>query len=185
MKTKIVLVSVLFILSSVLGVNALYSAEPTNSATTTLNIKLNPIQTITVGQPSVDLLYATTENYLDGVSSKKQVGHLTVFSTGGFIVNVNSVDEFFQNPTNNSAEPIAVSDVTVKATKGEVSYEAQLSKTGTELISSDTGGNSLKYDVVYDNTAGAGKYLVSHFDKNAGAAQNIFTTTVTYTIAAK
>ena len=54
MKTKNVIVSVLVIISSILGVSAVYSAEPIK-AEVTLNIKLNPIQTITVNHTSLDI----------------------------------------------------------------------------------------------------------------------------------
>lgn len=64
MKTKNVIVSVLVIISSILGVSAVYSAEPIK-AEVTLNIKLNPIQTITVKHTSVNIEYGTSDKYLN------------------------------------------------------------------------------------------------------------------------
>ena len=64
---------------------------PTNSDQVTVNIKFQPIQSIVVNPVSetVDLVYAEKEDYNNGVY-KTIADHLTVFSTGGFVVNVKS-----------------------------------------------------------------------------------------------
>ena len=186
MKTKFALLSVLLILSSVLGVSALYSAEPTNSATTTLNIKLNPIQTITVNPDAdhkkVELIYTTEDDYNEGVTEVR-TKHLKVFSTGGFQVKVES-GEFLSNGTTN----IKASDITVLATpsvvgKGEntTASAVSLGTTKKTLITSGIGGRNLEYDITYDNTGIEEDAYINLYKANV---DNTFTTTVTYTIAA-
>lgn len=185
MKTKIALVSVLFIISSVLGVNAVYSAGPTE-ANVTLNIKLNPIQTITVNPDAdhkkVELIYTTEDDYNDGVIVVR-TKHLKVFSTGGFQVKVKS-GEFLSNGI--ATSNIAASDVTVKATASGHTIVNSVSEPvalGTEkpFITSTQGGRSLEYDVTYNNELGKNDAYINHYQLKGN---NTFTTTVTYTIAA-
>src|SRR5690554_515498 len=112
MKTKNILVLAALIFSSILNVNELFALSPTDDVT--LNIVLNPIQSIVVNSATdhkaVDLVYTTMKDYNDGVSKTKG-RHLTVFSTGGFEVKVSS-GEFLTNGTTD----IDASDVTVLAT---------------------------------------------------------------------
>lgn len=90
MKTKIstLLVAALMIL----GTNAVKADEGNTTTTSTstsgdvtLNIKLKMVQEIKVNHNEVNLVYETRDNYAKGVPSE-QAKHLTVFSTGGFIV---------------------------------------------------------------------------------------------------
>jgi len=181
MKTKHVLVTILVIISSILGVSAVYSAGPANTADVTLNIKLNPIQTITVNHAVVNIEYKLEEHYKTGLISD-QKDHLTLFSTGAFQVNVSS-DIHLKN----SAEvTIDATDVTVTATNGtDNSLENSVGAVplgGDEvLITSATGGRDLNYDVTYNNKTGTEDKYLNLYDKDEN---NIFTTKVTYTIVA-
>lgn len=187
MKTKNILVLAALIFSSILNVNGLFAESPTDN-NVTLNIVLNPIQSIVVNpvadHKTVDLVYTTMKDYNYGVSKTKEK-HLTVFSTGGFEVKVISSGEYLKNGTTE----INASDVTVLATNvtGDVTDEivTPVSLSGSEqktLISSKTGGRILKYDVTYNNTAGKNGAYLNLYKKEGGT--NTFTTTVTYTIAA-
>lgn len=66
-----------------------YSDQQPSNAETKLTNTLNPIQTITINQSSVDLLYDTDAKYKSGVTSTN-ADHFKIHSTGGFSVSVNS-----------------------------------------------------------------------------------------------
>ena len=184
MKTKNVLIVAAIIISGILNVNGVLAQTLTNSDNVTLNIKLNPIQTISVlpGEEKVDIEYTTINDYNNGVSVKRD-NHLQVFSTGGFQVKVNSA----ANLVNSLNETISASDVTVLATNGadnEVENEITepVALGGDQiLIASTTGGRNLNYNVTYNNTLGAADKYLNLYDKEAN---NVFTTEVTYTIIA-
>lgn len=62
------------------------------TAEVTLNVKLNPIQTITIGaetDKTIDLVYDSETDYAQGVEVDIP-DHLVVYSTGGFAVTVKS-----------------------------------------------------------------------------------------------
>lgn len=185
MKTKNVLVLMLIIIAGLLNVKEVKAEGPTESATLNLNIVLNPIQTITVTatQKSVDLIYKTEDNYESGVSVK-QNDHLKIFSTGGFTVSVESDG----NLSNGEGKVIESTDVTILAENG-TGNEVLNTTTGAvalggekTLITSDSGGRDLMYNVTYNNKTGTKDKYINLYKNNGG---NTFTATVTYTIAAK
>lgn len=184
MKTKNVLIAAVILISSVLSVSGVFAQTPTNSDQVTLNIKLNPIQTITVNsdQKEVNIVYSSIDDYKNGVSVT-QDDHIQVFSTGGFQVKVNSAATL----TNDKGTGINATDITVLATKGidnggENTIENAVAL-GSEqtLIASETGGRDLKYNVTYNNILGGNDKYLNLYDKDAN---NVFTTEVTYTIIA-
>lgn len=188
MKTKFALLSVLLILSSILGVSALYAQS--KSATTTLNIKLQPIQTIIVNgsQTDVDIVYNTKNKYNNGVSVT-EIDHLEVFSTGGFTVSVKS-DGNFKNTK--GEESIDAKDVLVSATQGSKSNEGSttyalatgLKTSSNNLITSTQGGRDLTFNVTYNNAAGkTDKYINKYIARDG--TESVYTAIVTYTIAAQ
>lgn len=182
---KNVLVLVLIIISCVLNIKEVKAEGPVKSATLNLNIVLNPIQTITVTatQKSVDLIYITEDNYESGVSVK-QNDHLKIFSTGGFTVSVESDG----NLSNGEGKVIESTDVTILAENGTgnevLNTTTAAVALGSEktLITSDSGGRDLMYNVTYNNKTGIKDKYINLY-KNNGV--NTFTATVTYTIAAK
>jgi hypothetical protein len=186
MKTKSFLITVLIILSGILNVNSVFAKDTNNTDdNVTLNIILNPIQTIQVNsdQKTVDIAYSEINDYRNGLSVNK-LDHLQIFSTGGFVVKVNSAEKL----TNNKGKEISASDITVLATPGTdnglVMEESEAVALGSEqktLITSKTGGRDLKYNVTYNNELGGNDNYLNLYDKDAN---NIFTTEVTYTIIA-
>src|SRR5690606_14460417 len=66
-----------------------FAANAQDTDQVALNVKLYPIQTIVVNAANVDLEYKTKTDYANGVTVS-QGDHLTVYSTGGFTVNVKS-----------------------------------------------------------------------------------------------
>ncbi|MBZ4652014.1 MAG: putative secreted protein [Proteiniphilum sp.] len=152
----------------------------------TVNIKFRPIQSIVVNpdQKTVDLLYATTANYANGVSAE-MLDHLEVFSTGGFIVQANTGEDF----TRVGGGTIPASDVILKATQGTGTSigsftNVSLSTTPTTLISATEGGTTLKYNVTYDNTTAGGSNNYINKYVYSDSPESVYTATVTYTIAA-
>ena len=177
------------ILSSILGVSALYAQS--KSATTTLNIKLQPIQTIIVNgsQTVVDIVYNTKNKYNNGVSVT-EIDHLEVFSTGGFTVSVKS-DGNFKNT--NGEEFIDAKDVLVSATQGSTNPSDESSttyapatglKTSSNNLITSQGGRDLTFNVTYNNAAGKNDKYINKYIARDGT-ESVYTATVTYTIAAQ
>lgn len=160
-----------------------------NSDQVTVNLKFKPVQSIVVNSDSktVDLEYTTKENYRDGVS-KTITDHLIVFSTGGFVVSVNAKNEDFVRTGDGGGE-IPVSDVKLSVVNGSTSNPEStsdegvaLSTTPTTLITSEVGGNELKYSVTY-NSAGSGyKYINNYIHPDNSESGSVYTAEVIYTI---
>lgn len=178
-----------FIICGMVCVNSVKAeGTPTNSNQVTVNLKFKPVQSIVVNsaQKTVDLVYATKDNYNEGVSGTF-ADHLIVFSTGGFEVSVNAEDANFVR-TGEGGGKIPVSDVKLSAWEGSTTnpeftpHNVSLSKTPTALITSTAGGNELKYSVKYDNTTeGSGyKYIDKYIHSDT---ESVYTAQVTYTIA--
>jgi hypothetical protein len=189
MKTK-----KLFFISAVI-IFTLTTVNNALAATTdnvTLNLKFKPVQTITVNpaQKTVDFVYQSETDYSTGVTLATKTKHLTVFSTGGFEVNVKTSGENFTS--DNTAITIPVSHLSVKATASEgnsrsyasIGTAVPLAITDKMIIKSNGGGRNLEFDVEYDNTGDAGDayidgYNSSHVDEDGAT---VFTTTLTYSI---
>ena len=180
----------LFFVSALIlfGLATVNSVKAEDNDVVTVNLKFQPIQSIVVNpdQKTVDLLYASKDDYADGVSAEMP-DHLEVFSTGGFIVQANTGGDDF---TRIGGGTIPASDVILKATQGTDTSigsvsDVSLSTTPTTLISSTTtGGTSLKYNVTYDNTAAGGSNNYINKYVYSDSPESVYTATVTYTIAA-
>ena len=183
-----------FLFAGALLVATLFSVNSVMAQTTdkvTVNLKFRPVQAIVVtsGTEVVDLVYATKTDYSNGKSETVN-DHLEIFSMGGFEVKVNAAGDF-TNGTNTKTIPVG--DVQIVATEGsqngsgEITFasKASLTTSANTLLSATGGGTAIKYNVEYDNTdaGGSNKY----FDKYIAADGNesVYTTTVTYSIAAK
>ena len=186
MKTKNVILVASVIISGILNVSGVF-ARDVKSDQVTLNIKLQPIQTITVnsGQKNVDIVYSSIEDYANGVSVT-QNDHLEVFSTGGFQVKVNTGGDFWYG-----TESISSTDVRISATKGSVKNDATtfaaetgLNHSETNLLTSTKGGRKLKFNVTYNNKAAGDNDAYILAEKANGENETVYTATVTYTIAA-
>src|SRR5690554_7631003 len=91
MKTKNFLLTGALLIVALFSVNSLMAQTPAaKTGTTNVNITLNGIQSITVGQTDVNLVYTTIKDYTDGVESPLLTNHLTVYSVGPFAVKVTS-----------------------------------------------------------------------------------------------
>lgn len=156
MKTKNFLLTGALLIMALFSVNGVMAEAPiATTATTNVNIKLNGIQSITVGQTNVDLIYTTIKDYNDGVETK-MIDHLTVYSVGAFVVKVSSKGKF----KTTTGEEISAGTVTITAEKTaeQQSSPGDLNPvvitTGSEilkqpLITSSEGGFNKKYNVNY------------------------------------
>lgn len=148
----------------------------------TLNVKLNPIQTLVVNttQKTVDLEYSLKDHYKNGVTSTN-TDHLNIYSTGGFQVKVKSSKATLSNGTKN----IEANSILLTATAGTdgitsatYSSNLKLSTAETLLVSSTSGGVDKNISVDYKG-AGADVYLDNYI---AGQTPTVYTTELTYTI---
>lgn len=175
--------------ASLMVLIAMAAQAQTDNAT--LNVRLNPIQTLVVNaqQKTVDIDYITKDHYKDGVSSK-QVNHLNIFSTGGFEVKIKSSGSDLTNQgTAGTNGNIAASTIKIVATQGtqdaltEADYKQNVVLSATEgiIVSSTKGARDKNIDIEYQ-AAGNDAYLDKYV---ANQTPTTFTTTVTYTIYAK
>lgn len=189
MKRIVLFITILLASASVAmaqGANPLTTPVGTNDDVT-LNVKLNPIQTLVVNSThkNVDLEYKLTTDYSGGVSSL-QKDHLKIYSTGAFIVQVASATNDIKRA--GGIETISASTIKVKAEVGTTSpltgqtmAEVSLSTTPTNLINSGVGGVDKNFNITYSGLDLNG-YINNYFnDENP----TVYTTTVTYTIAAQ
>lgn len=155
-----------------------------------LNVRLSPIQTIEVtsSQRIVNLDYVTRADYEQGVSNT-QVNHLKIYSTEGFVVTVNSLEDYIANNysvSSGSKEMINASGITISASDGSnpllgVLYSAKvpLSKEGAVLFVKETGGIDKNFNITY-----TAENLDAYVNKQVnGEVETIYNTKVVYTIA--
>lgn len=151
----------------------------------TLNVRLSPIQTLTVNnsQKIVNLDYVTNADYKNGVASTN-ADHLSIYSTGGFEVKVKSANSAMEN----QGKSIQTNTIQIKATAGseavtgaQYSPNVQLSANETTLVTSATGGVDKKINIEYKG-AGADAYINNYI---AGQNPTIYTTELTYTIVSQ
>lgn len=167
------------------------SFAQTKTDNVTLNVKLNPIQTLVVnsGQKSVDLEYKNIADYANGVKST-QADHLKIYSTGAFAVTVNSSSDDIKRAS--GAETIAASSIKVKAELGttnslsgamltEVALSTDVNAIANTIIKSTVGGVDKNFNITYSGLNGNG-YINNYFNDEK---PTVYTTTVTYTIAAQ
>lgn len=186
-RRKTILLLVLYLVLGVSWIRAQSIPLLSDNNRVSLNIVLNPIQTIVVNpmQGNVDLEYVSTEDYSEGVINEQQ-NHITIYSTGGFEVNVASSDDYLVGVNKN----ISTSDIKILASQGsnnilhDVNYmsDVSLSSSPTCLLSSSTGGVDQSFNVSYE-AAGDDKYI-NHFNDKS-ASTSIFTTIVTYSIVTR
>lgn len=189
MKTKNFLLAAVLLISGLLSVNGVFAETTGPTDNVKLNIILQPIQTITVNPANTDvnIIYSSKDHYSIGTETSV-ANHLTVFSTGGFTVNVKSDGDFINSKGNDNK--IDAADVKVTASGGLTGSEfatvslATSEGSGSNLISSNKGGRDISYNVTYNNSAGVNNKYINHY-VNGGDDKNTFTATITYTIAAK
>ena len=152
----------------------------------TLNVKLQPIQTLVVNssQNNVDLVYTSKDDYKNGVTSTKP-DQLSIYSTGGFEVKVKSATASMA--TTAGSKIINANSIQIIASAGSKpvtggKYEdISLSETEKVIASSTSGGVDKNITVAYKGS-GSELYLDNYI---AGQTPTVYTTTLTYTILSK
>jgi len=177
----------LFIASLMMVCGIAAEAQTDNA---TLNVRLNPIQTLVVNaqQKTVNIDYLTKDHYKDGVSSK-QANHLNIFSTGGFEVKVQSAGSELTKQGNTGNGNISAATIEIIASKGtqdpltDADHKQNVVLSATEgiIVSSTKGARDKNIDIEY-KAAGNDAYLDKYV---ANQTPTTFTTVVTYTIYAK
>ncbi|MCJ8497369.1 hypothetical protein MVI27_03745 [Chryseobacterium salipaludis] len=151
---------------------------PSVSDQVTLNVKLNAIQTLVVknNQKNITLEYKTKKHYQDGVKSENK-DHLTVYSTGGFQLMVESSNSEFNDlgvrliatkGTTDGLENFRDKDILV-STLNDAAKKT--------LYTAAYGKNDSSINVTY-----AGKGNNAYFTKLGTEQSKTFTTTLTYTL---
>ncbi len=77
-----------------------FAAQAQTSGDVTVNINLHKFQTLTVNHASVNIDFETQNDYTNGATSGIQDNHLTVSSTGAFVVKATAVAAELNNVTN-------------------------------------------------------------------------------------
>lgn len=153
---------------------------------TTINIRLFPIQTLEVNpsQKVVNLDYTTQEDYNNGVRLDEP-DHLTMYSTGAFVVKVNTTNSSLQS---NSGSDIPSSDILITPLEGSINplasaefSSALLSTEPQTIISNDTGGINKTFGINYQ-AKGNQEYVDKYVANERFTA---FTTDVIYSIEAR
>ncbi len=157
-----------------------------------LSVIMKPIQILTINNTGgVNLTYITKTDYDEGVTSD-QKDHLTVYSTGGFNVTVESKDITLKNRNVNNDETLASSGILITAALGTTNGFANVTKLGSgiplnttakEIISNNKGGVDRNFDIIYKGRGGDA--YVNKFFAADGGEESVYNTTVTYTIAAQ
>lgn len=175
-------------LTAIVALLGLTSFAQTDNVT--LNVKLNPIQTLVVNtnQKVVDLNYVSKADYANGVTSTND-NHLTVYSTGGFQVKVKTATVTLDNTVAGTTSGGVINASSIKVTPSagtngltSATYtEKSLTNEDQTIVSSIVGGVDTNISVAYKG-AGAEAYLNNYV---AGQNPTIYTTQVTYTIIAQ
>lgn len=153
-------------------------------ATATLNVNLQPVQSITIGAGSpVNMDYTNSSEYTIG-KTVVVTDHLSVYSSGGFSVSVSvpAATLAGSNTAGPITQTITAAGISVEASNGTGTadgvYTPGAVALGTAvkpLFSSPTGGAAKKYTVTYK---GGTDYIA----KRIGTGITTYTTNVVYSI---
>ncbi|MCX8534086.1 hypothetical protein [Chryseobacterium luquanense] len=161
---------------------ALVAFATSKAQNVSLNVILKPIQTLTIKeeQKVVNLEYATTGDYQNGVS-KTNDDHLTIYSTGGFQVKVKATDaNMTLNGKNMAVTTIKLSSSAGSQALTNATYQQDLSLSSSEatLVSSSNGAVNKSVNVKYQG-AGANAYIDNYVPNQN---PSIYKATLVYTI---
>lgn len=181
MKTKNFLLTGALLIVALFSVNGVMAeGGPSNyaqSGQTTVNIRLDPMQAILVNGAEVNIVYDDLNDYNQGVDITV-ANHLTVYSVGGFIVNVKSDGDFMNGSNSIPAGHVKITATAAGESPGDfATVTLSTSTSETPLITSSTGGFAKNYNVNYSNK------LAGQAFAYAGKEGGTYTAVVTYNIA--
>ena len=182
MKKLILFAAILFV-----GVSLMKAETPKKS---TLTVKLKPFQELIVTGNSV-IEYNEKNHYTAGTSVEETGAErtvVTVSSAGGFAVSVTADDLIEEGRTDNvlPAEHILVTATAQDGAIANKNSESTLAnlKSAATLISTENGGLDMIYNLAFRATGG--EFFRTAYDKGStNTAEQVYTTTITYTIAAQ
>ncbi len=140
---------------AVLSISSSFAQTATDQVT--VNVNLHKFQTIVVNNSkSVDIDFTTKQDYLNGARSAKQENHLTVSSTGAFVVRVGTATGASNNTTNSTGKQLGADQLKVQASASasspiadaQYSNAVNISNTA-EILRSSKGQFDKNVDVVY------------------------------------
>ena len=195
MKVRKFLFAGALIVASLFSVNSVMAETGTvATAPVTVNLKFMPVQSIYVNaaQKTIDFVFKSEDNYKNGAAPVvPQAAHLTVFSSGGFVVSLETSGANFTSGTTTTTIPVGHVSVKAKASGVEGSSfgdAVPLSNSSTPFITSTEGGIDLKYDVQYINNGFKNTEYINYFKRVSvedALSPTVYTTNLTYTIATK
>lgn len=172
---RLISVCMFFFLASVVG----YAQK----GNVTVSIKLFPIQIIEINpvQENVSLSYLTTEDYENGVKTD-QHDHLSLYSTGGFVVKVMTMETDLSSTFGNK---IPVNDITVTPLAGSTNplvgaeySSVNLSNEAKVIVANNTGGINKTFGINY-RAKGNNEYVNKYVNTES---PSVFRTNVVYSI---
>ncbi len=106
----------IFVITIVCLLYVLHANAQSESVTVHLSIVLKPILNLTINpeQTSVSLLYSTAEDYERGVEVTNKE-HLSVFSTGPYVVNARLINEEYTKILGNVDKPMKSPEISISA----------------------------------------------------------------------
>ena len=170
------------------GISVAQAQVPATTAQATLNVNLTNIQSIEVSNnATINLNYTKLADYTSGINSGVLADHLTVSSSGGFIVNVKAAD-LTTTAVGTQKKIIEANTIQIEAVKGTLGLEAgykgkfALANADQALLTSIKGGIAKKINVTYFGSGGDA--YVDNFTGGKDGKTAVYTTTVMYSIVA-
>lgn len=166
------------------GVFSTQAQTGDKSGQVTVNINLHKFQTLTIKDQTVDINFKTEDHYENGASSEVLNDHMTISSTGAFVVKATAVT--------GKELGVATSPLSITTTKGSSNaldkaqyVNNQALVKGATIVSSSAGQFGKTVDVQYSANTDAyidmnliNKKLVTDSENT-----DVYKVQVTYTIA--
>lgn len=172
-------------------VAGVFTANAQTSGNVTVNINLKKFQTLTVNQANVNIDFQTEDHYNSGANSGMLDNHLTVSSTGAFVVKATAVTPEANATTSKSLGVATDSPLNIVSQAGTNALENASYVTGVDLlnntqIASSTKGQ-FKKDISVQYNANKGHFIDRGLIENGYVTNDMTTNTykvqVTYTIS--
>lgn len=170
MKNQILTIAAIAL--SVIGFTA-NKANAQATGTTELTVNLADVRVITVAQPTVAISLSTAADYTNGKSST-QNNHISVTSTGGYVVKVKADNANMTDGTNNiPVSTIAITPTVASGTAPTLSNVSGLTTSDQTIATGAAGTLATVFNVQYTASGGA-----NYLNKPAGA----YSVDIQYTI---
>jgi len=172
-------------------VAGVFTANAQTSGNVTVNINLKKFQTLTVHQPTVNIDFENEDHYNSGANSGMLDNHLTVSSTGAFVVKATAVTPEANATTSKSLGVAGTSPLSIISQAGtnaleSATYENDVDLNNNTQIASSTKGQ-FKKDISVQYNANKGLFTNRGLIENGYVTNdmniNTYKVQVTYTIS--